>query len=84
MRRQVVDMERLVTLTDPGRTIEADMLLSASGREGSPALEEPGSRPGPLRKQMDQFESRLLREALEHNDWNQTRTGAELRLSRQD
>ncbi len=59
------------------------MLLSDSGREGSSALEEPGSRPGPLRKQVDQFESRLLREALERNDWNQTRTAAELRLSRQ-
>ena len=59
------------------------MLLTDYSREGSSALEEPASRPGPLRKQVDQFESRLLREALEHNDWNQTLTAAELRLSRQ-
>lgn len=77
------EMERLVALTDPGKTIESDMLLSDSGREGSSSLEGSENRRGPLRERMDEVESRLLREALERNDWNQTRTAAELRLSRQ-
>ena len=58
-------------------SLPAEMTTGAKHREEGPGAGRDH------RKQMAQFESRLLREALERNDWNQTRTAAELRLSRQ-
>jgi DNA-binding NtrC family response regulator len=75
------EMERAVTLVDPGKPIEAD-LLSEDVREGEDAghlADDDGS----LRQQVDQHERQLIVRALERNYWNQTQTAAELGLSRQ-
>ena len=72
------EVERAVTLADDGEYVMPD-LLSAKFHGGSSANP---SAPEGLRQTIDRHEAQLIREALARNDGNQTRTAAELGISR--
>ncbi len=76
------EVERAVTLTDEDGYVTPDLL---SPKFGGVAVGASGSTPEPnesLRKSVERYEAQLVREALGRNDGNQTRTAAELGLSR--
>ena len=75
------EMERAVTLMDPGADLTADSLLVDARQRKSTDGHGLGS--GSLKEQMARIEAGLLREALERNNGNQTRTADQLAITRQ-
>jgi len=73
------EIERAFTLADPEALITPD-LLSEKFANLQPPPSTNGS--GSLRGAVEKFESQFIREALGRNGGNQTRTAAELSLSR--
>jgi two-component system response regulator HupR/HoxA len=73
------EIERAFTLAEPGAYITAD-LLSSKFAELKPVRPAVGN--GSLRTAVERYEAQLIREALERNGGNQTRTATELALSR--
>ena len=74
-------MERAVTLMDPGADLTADSLLVDQRQHQ--ASDGHGLGSGSLKEQMASIEAGLLREALERNNGNQTRTAEQLAITRQ-
>ena len=78
MRELENEVERAVALADDDGYVTPDLLspkLGAVVADGAPMS-------GSLRAAVEGYESQLIREALGRNDGNQTRTAAELGLSR--
>jgi two-component system response regulator HupR/HoxA len=73
------EVERAFTLSDPDAYITPD-LLSPEKFGGLRAAA--ASPPGTLRAAVERYECQIVRETLERNGGNQTRTAAELGLSR--
>lgn len=72
-------IERAYTLADPGADLTPDLLPeSISGVTTAEEVEDDGT----LRGAVERYEAELIRVALERNDGNQTRTAAELGVSR--
>jgi len=77
------EMERVATLSDPDCMITPELLSEEVRVVQSPLLPETPMQEGTLKETMGQIERRLLEEALERDDWNQTRTAEHLGLTRQ-
>ena len=73
------EVERAVTMTDDDGYVTPDLL---SPKFGSPTDEPTAAGPASLRQSVERYEAQLIREALGRYDGNQTRTAAELGLSR--
>ncbi len=74
------EVERAFALADAGEYITPDLLsakFSSAGVEAAPASEGPGLRPA-----VEAFEASFVREALGRNGGNQTKTAAEIGISR--
>jgi len=74
------EVERAFALADADTYITPD-LLSARFAEGMVSPSDGGSG-GPLRAAVERFEAQLVRDALQRNGGNQTRTADDLGLSR--
>ncbi|MFN8543666.1 MAG: sigma-54 dependent transcriptional regulator [Candidatus Binatia bacterium] len=72
------EIERAVTLADDDGYITGD-LLSPKFNGAGPGVPAPN---GPLRQALERYEAQLIRDALAQRDGNQTRTAADLGLSR--
>jgi two-component system response regulator HupR/HoxA len=71
-------VERAYTLAEPGADITPDLLPDALAGSIAAAAEDDGT----LRTAVERYESDLIRQALQRNDGNQTRTALELGVSR--
>ena len=74
------EVERAFTLTDDGEAIGPEQL--SDRLRGSESDTPNGTGSAVLRAAVERFEAQLVREALQQNGGNQTRTAAELGLSR--
>jgi len=72
------EIERAFTLADAGSYITPDLLSAKLAR----LAPRPASEGGSLRQQLDLYEERLVRDALERHQGNQTHTAADLGVSR--
>jgi len=75
------EVEKTVVLTTNQDLITAEA-LSEKLKKGLRQIKIPLKQDS-LKKMMDDIECRLLKQALEKNNWNQTRTAKTLGLSRQ-
>jgi two-component system response regulator HupR/HoxA len=73
------EIERAFTLTEPGAYITADLL---SPKFAELRAAPPTNGGGSLRAAVERYEAQLIREALDRNGGNQTRTATDLSLSR--
>ena len=77
------EMERVATLGDPGSAIVPDQLSEETRGMQERKWDAVQRQGGKLKEQIGHVEYLLVQEALEKNDWNQTRTAEELGLTRQ-
>ncbi len=73
------EVERAFTLAEPDSDITPDLLSEKFARSDATQPANDGSS---LRATIERFEAQCIRDALGRNDGNQTRTAAELGLSR--
>jgi len=74
-------IERAVVISEEGQITLHDLTERVrGGRAGEPAVveAEPGDSDLPVKERLQRFESRLLLEALEASNWNQTQTAQAL------
>lgn len=77
------EMERVLTLGEPGEPVNPELLSEEVRGVGEPIRDELPGRDGTLKGRLEQVERRFLEEALGQNNWNQTRTAEVLGLTRQ-
>jgi DNA-binding NtrC family response regulator len=77
------EMERVLTLGEPGQSVDPELLSEEVRGVGEPLRGELPGGEGTLKGRMEQVERRFLEEALGQNNWNQTRTAEVLGLTRQ-
>jgi transcriptional regulator with PAS, ATPase and Fis domain len=77
------EMERVLTLGEPGEPVGPALLSEEVRGMGEPIRDELPGSDGTLKGRMEQVERRFLEEALGQNNWNQTRTAEVLGLTRQ-
>jgi len=77
------EMERVLTLGEPGEPVGPALLSEEVRGVGEPIRDELPGSDGTLKRRMEQVERRFLEEALGQNNWNQTRTAEVLGLTRQ-
>jgi two-component system response regulator HupR/HoxA len=77
------EVERAVTLTDEDGYVTPDLLSSKFGGTPGDVVDGNGlASASSLRQTVERYETQLIRDALGRNDGNQTRTAAELGMSR--
>jgi transcriptional regulator with PAS, ATPase and Fis domain len=77
------EMERVLTLGEPGEAVSPELLSEEVRGIDEPIRDELPGSDGTLKGRMEQVERRFLEEALGQNNWNQTRTAEVLGLTRQ-
>ena len=74
-------VERLVTLTPESRTVIGSDLLPVEYHQEFKTLTDLRKHRRPLDESLNEFEAKVIREALLENDWNQSKTARALRIS---
>jgi transcriptional regulator with PAS, ATPase and Fis domain len=78
------EIERLVVLSGDEKLIDESLLSSRIQQHVAVDDEDVQAGPRSLPDAVKALERRMIREALERNNWNKTRASAELRISRRN